>query len=106
MKLHVRYRHVTFTRELEQLVTRRVHAALARFAHVIADVRVTLADVNGPRGGIDKTCRVEVAGPRLGSIVIAAAAAEVRVALDEAVGRVARTTARALHRRRPIGGLA
>ncbi|KAB2901383.1 MAG: HPF/RaiA family ribosome-associated protein [Kofleriaceae bacterium] len=100
MKLHVRFRNLEASPELQRQVVRRIHFALARLAHAVQRVTVTLGDVNGPRGGIDKACQVRVEGPRLGVIVIQAAAADPVAALDEAVGRAARTTARTLHRRR------
>ena len=34
--------------------------ALDRFVHTIREVEVWCADINGPRGGIDKTCRVQL----------------------------------------------
>jgi len=106
VKLHVRYRQLDSTPELQRLVARRIHFALSRFTHAIREVYVTLADINGPRGGIDKTCRVRVTGPRLGSIVVEEAALDLPAALDGAVGRVARTTARTLDRRRLVEKLA
>ncbi len=103
MKLHVRFRNVHATPELRQLVARRIHFAFSRLGHAIRRVYVTLVDVNGPRGGVDKEVRVRVHGPRVGSIVVEAAAADPVAALDDAVARAARTTARALERRRLLG---
>lgn len=103
MKLHVRYRNVHATPELRQRVSRRVHFAFSRLAHAIRRVYVTLADVNGPRGGIDKEVRVRVHGPRVGSIVIESAGVDAFAALDDAVARAARTTVRTLERRRVLG---
>ncbi len=105
MKLHVRYRRLESTPELDRLVARRIHFALSRFAHAIRAVHVTLADINGPRGGIDKAVRVRILGPRLGSIVVEGTAVDVPEAVDGAIGRAARSTARALDRRRLIAAL-
>ena len=102
MKLLVRFRHVDPTPVLKLLIPRRIQFALARFAHAIEAVHVTLADVNGPRGGVDKTCRVRVVGAPVGSFVVEASAADARTALDEAAARAGHTLARALQRRRVL----
>lgn len=100
MNLHVRYRQLEPSTELRRLVARRAHFALSRFTHSIRAVHVTLSDVNGPRGGVDKRCQVEVTGPGRASIVVEDVAADLTAAIDAAMGRVARTTARQLGRRR------
>lgn len=102
MKLLVRFRHIDPTPLLEAMVPRRIRFALDRLGHAIREVHVTLADVNGPKGGLDKACRVRVVGDRMGAIVVDARATEVEAALDEAATRAGRTAARALHRRRRL----
>jgi putative sigma-54 modulation protein len=106
MKLHIRFRDLESNPELKDLVVRRVRLALSRFTHAIRDIDVTLADVNGPRGGVDKLCRVRIIGPQLGLIVVEETAAEVPAALDGAVGRMSRTVARTLDRRRILAASA
>ncbi|HET9697681.1 MAG TPA: HPF/RaiA family ribosome-associated protein [Terriglobales bacterium] len=66
MKLRLVARGVELTAELKDYVTRRVHFALGRFAGKINSVSVRLSDLNGPRGGIDKSCdiRVDVGFPQ------------------------------------------
>ena len=41
----------------------RMRRALRRLHGAVAQVRVQLEDINGPDGGVDKRCRVEVAVP-------------------------------------------
>lgn len=72
--------------------------ALGRFRSRIRSVTVRLADVNGPRGGVDKTCLVTIrldASKRL--IVIEETDADAVVAIDRATDRASRAVARALH---------
>ncbi|QDU35972.1 hypothetical protein Mal4_02550 [Maioricimonas rarisocia] len=47
-------------RRLRDAVVDRVERTLARYAHRVARVNVTLVDENGPRGGVDKRCQVSV----------------------------------------------
>jgi putative sigma-54 modulation protein len=41
-------------------IERSYRFALDRFVHSIREVEVWCADTNGPKGGIDKTCRVQI----------------------------------------------
>jgi ribosome-associated translation inhibitor RaiA len=52
--------------------------------------QVQMSDVNGPRGGIDKRCQVELRTDGAGSVVVASVARDWRTALDNALARAAR----------------
>lgn len=98
MRLDVRGRHLPLTPALLDHVARRLRFALGRFAGV-RHVAVRVADVNGPRGGIDKRChlRVDVAGR---AITIEETDRDLYVAIDRAADRAGRATGRVLARRR------
>ncbi len=49
-----------------------------------------MSDVNGPRGGIDKRCQVELRTDGAGTVVVASVASDWRTALDNALARAAR----------------
>lgn len=100
MKLVIRTRHVTLDPELRAVVTRRLHFTLSRHALAIEQVDVTLGDVNGPKGGVDKVCRIRLRGPGLPTLIVEEAAADLRTAVDSAAARLGRTLQRALTRRR------
>lgn len=100
MKLHIRARHVELTPGLQDRLDRSVRFALSRFAPTLREVHCTLDDVNGPKGGVDKVCRMRVL-PRGGDpIVIEQADTELDRAIDLAVDRAARGVARQLERAR------
>ena len=46
-----------------------------------------MSDVNGPRGGIDKRCQVQLMTDGAGSVVVASEANDWRTALDKALAR-------------------
>ena len=83
---------------LAPLARRRLEFALGRFSARVRSVTVRVADLNGPRGGVDKHCLVAI---RLTSparlIVIEDTDAEAEIAIGRAADRAARVVARALH---------
>ncbi len=58
--VEIRARHGRLTRSLEEQLERRLHFALARFVGRIRSISAFLEDINGPRGGEDQHCRIEV----------------------------------------------
>ncbi|MHC4393908.1 MAG: HPF/RaiA family ribosome-associated protein [Planctomycetota bacterium] len=81
-------------------VERRLLFALGRFASRVQRVRVACSDVNGPKGGSDKRCRVSVTIPSAPPIVVSDVATDLHVAVDRAADRVSRAVARRLNRMR------
>jgi putative sigma-54 modulation protein len=81
-------------------VTRRLYFALGRFAPQIASVTACLGDCNGPRGGVDKRCRIVVKLRRLESVLREAHADALEAAVSAAAESAGRGVARALERRR------
>ena len=56
-------------------------------AWLVPRARVQLFDVNGPRGGVDKQCRVELKTANAGTVVVTAMARDWHEALDTALAR-------------------
>ncbi len=83
---------------LRDYVTRRMSFAIGRFRDHIQWARVKVADVNGPRGGPDKRCVVQLRLRNLPDVVFAITQIEVRAAVDEAADRVARVLSQRLRR--------
>jgi ribosome-associated translation inhibitor RaiA len=77
---------------------RRLRFVLRRLTWLVPRARVQLADVNGPRGGVDKQCRVELKTAHAGTVVITAMARDWQAALDTALARSARTLVRVWRR--------
>lgn len=85
--------------QMRQLSVDRVRFALRRLSALVARAKVQFSDVNGPRGGIDKRCQVEVQTGSVGTVVIASLASDWRTALDRSLGRVIRALRRSLQRK-------
>ena len=77
---------------------RRLHFATDRFRENIREISVALSDVNGPRGGIDKQCKITATFWRGGTVEIE----EKRSSFIDAIGRAAKRLRNVLARR--IGG--
>ena len=60
MRLEIRSRNVALTSQLHHHIERRIGQALDRFEHYIRRISIVLVDVNGPKGGPDKVCRLTV----------------------------------------------
>jgi putative sigma-54 modulation protein len=100
MIVELRSRGFSLTPALRAYVERRLAFALDRHLDRIARVSVVLADVNGPKGGADKACRIDV---RLrGGRVARATAVEQDgyASIDRTAHRVARLVAREIARER------
>ena len=97
MQVLFKSRHPQAT-ELRDLTERRVRFVLRRLGWVVPRAEVQMSDVNGPRGGIDKRCQVELRTDGAGSVVVASVASDWRAALDKALAKAARFLMRALRR--------
>lgn len=84
---------------LRQHVVRRLHAYLSHWAGHLARVVVRLADANGPRGGLDKVCFIQLDVPRHEPVVVTAAASDYFSAVALAVRRAGRAASNLFDRR-------
>lgn len=60
MNLQISGREEKVSDRLREHIERRVKFALQRFAQHIRKMHVQLRDLNGPRGGIDKSCKLTI----------------------------------------------
>ena len=105
VKLLVVGGRTSVSESLHDFITRRLHFVLGRFAPEIERVTARVEDVNGPRGGTDKHCRMEVKLRGVGNVPGEARADDFEAAVAFAAERLGRGVARALERRgTPDGG--
>ena len=96
MKLRMSARGVELSAELNEYIRRRVHFSLGRFAGRIQSVSISLADVNGPRGGLDKICDVRVNAGLRNPLMVRERQGNVHAAVAFAVERAERALRRQL----------
>ena len=88
---------------LRHLAVTRLQFVLRRIQWLVPRATVRLSDVNGPRGGVDKRCQVELDTDGNGKVVITSVARDWRSAIDNALARAARVLLRLWQRgRQPV----
>jgi ribosome-associated translation inhibitor RaiA len=100
MNIELRAKGVRIHQELRAAAERRIVFALDRFEHRIVRVVVRLEDLNGPRGGDDKVCRIEIQLRGSGTLRVRSRADDVTTAVDLAAQRAAQAISRWLLRER------
>lgn len=83
---------------MRDTVDRRVRFVLRRLSEQVPRADVQLVDVNGPRGGVDKRCQIELRTDGAGPVVVSSVAKDWRTALDGALARAARHVLRVWRR--------
>jgi putative sigma-54 modulation protein len=100
MQVRIHSHGIHADNELRRSIERRLDLSLGRFGPRIQEVRVWLSDDNGPRGGVDKTVRLELDLSGARELRVEQTATSWREAVDVATGRMGRTAAREIERRR------
>ena len=101
--IHVQLRSLKGLRRKGKVARKIEHAvssALDRFKHTIHEVRLSVVDINGPRGGLDKMCRVMLRLRPGGLLVATAHGTSPEHAAHEALRRLNESITRTLSRRR------
>lgn len=81
----VRGHHVMIEAHHRQYMRERLGHKLAKFAPSIERIAVRVEDLNGPKGGVDHACRIQVTLSGLGLVVVEERHAEAIPAFDLAV---------------------
>jgi hypothetical protein len=97
--LQVVVRGVPTGERLRDFAHRRFAYALGRFGARLRDADVWLEDVNGPRRGVDKHCRIELRLRPRGRVTVTAEAENEYAAVTRAVKRCAAVLDRSNKRR-------
>jgi putative sigma-54 modulation protein len=108
MELTIKGHGLEVSDSLRAYAARRLRFSLGGFADHLTGVEVRIGDINGPRGGIDKTCAITVVLRTFGVMFVRAAGANAYATVDRAAARIRSAVSRALsrsraHRRRAIG---
>jgi ribosome-associated translation inhibitor RaiA len=102
MKVHVRGKQADVSNTVRAHIERRLQFSLGRLSPRILRVTVQILDLNGPRGGEDKACRIEVRLLPAGSVFVEDTDADLHAAVDRAADRAAGAVSRVIERTRRL----
>jgi putative sigma-54 modulation protein len=100
MRIDIQTSGFKLTGGLREHTERRLQFALSWAVHDVRKVVVRLSDINGPRGGNDKRCYIQIPISGRPDVVIEDTESDLYVAIDRAVERAERSVARRLERQR------
>jgi putative sigma-54 modulation protein len=101
MQIEIQARNFSLTRAMRAHIERRLGFALSTCYRHVRRILVRLSDINGPRGGSDKRCHLEVMLPGQ-AVVVVDTEADLYLAINRAASRAGRTVMRQLRRRRDL----
>jgi hypothetical protein len=84
--------------EMREVAVRRLRFVMRRLSWLVPRATLHLSDVNGPRGGIDKRCQLELKTEHAGTVVVTSMAHDWRCAIEAALGRAAQVLVRSVQR--------
>ena len=102
MKIDIQARHFSLTEALHKHAERRLHIALTCCDEHIVKVIMRLSDINGPRGGSDKHCHLQIVLAGLPDVVIEDTELDLYVAINRASERAGRTLIRKVNRQQTL----
>ena len=98
MRIDIRARNFPLTDTQRSHAERRLRFALTCCDDHIQRVVMRLSDINGPHGGADKRCHLQVVLAGLPDVVVEDTEADLYVAIDRATDRAGRTLVRRIDR--------
>ncbi|GEL73201.1 MULTISPECIES: ribosome hibernation-promoting factor, HPF/YfiA family [Myxococcus] len=103
MKVLLRGVHLNLSDALKSYVDEHLVRHIERFADdEAAEIDISLVDTNGPKGGMDKECRVTVRLPGLSSVHVTETADSLFPAIDASRDRLETSLKRMLGKRRDV----
>lgn len=102
MKLIIKTHKLKYKAGIIQHIHQRVGFAFSRSRQLIQSLTISMRDINGPRGGIDKECVVMVNSELLPDIVIREKQSRLQLAIDRAITRASHNLMQKIKRRRQI----
>ncbi|MFT5548260.1 MAG: putative sigma-54 modulation protein [Candidatus Azotimanducaceae bacterium] len=98
MNIQVNFRDIDKSSAAINQVSKRLSLAFARAKDSIQSVSIVVSDVNGPKGGVDKLCRILIKLAHQPDIVITENQAFISVAINRCITRARQSLSRKLKR--------
>jgi ribosome-associated translation inhibitor RaiA len=88
MNIEIKQDKVDVQHSLTANIRQHIAADLNRFDRTIRRVCIKIADINGPHGGEDKSCRIQVFLKRAKSVIIEERGASLLAVASRAIARI------------------
>lgn len=102
MKLLLKARNIKLDPTTKAYLKHRASFAFARSRDLIRTLTITIADVNGPKGGSDKQCKVLIRTNNLSDIVITETQSNLKESIDRALTRSSQNFLQHLKRKKNL----
>lgn len=102
MKMTIHSNGIEVDTLLREHIERRTLLSLSRLSERISRIEIYLSDLNGPRGGVDKYCKIEVHLTNLPAAVLDDLDSDVQRLIDRGLARITRLIAKRLERSREL----
>jgi putative sigma-54 modulation protein len=100
MQLAIHGQHLRLDSQIQEHIERQMDFALGQFDSWISGIDVYLEDVNGPRGGVDKRCRILVNIKYGKTIKVEDGDRDFTIAVNRAADRLRNAVGREVEKRR------
>lgn len=100
MRIAIHANGFDMTTALRQYTEQRLATALGWARLHMRKLAVSLSDINGPRGGVDKRCKIQVQLGNGREVIIEECEADLYAAIDRAAERADRAVVRSVERTR------
>lgn len=100
MRIDIKASGFPLTKALVDYAERRLRFALTRHSDRITRIALLAGDSNGPRGGIDKFCRIRVLLKNAPGLLIEDTGSDLYAVIDRAVERAGQNVAKRIDRLR------
>lgn len=103
MQIDIQCRRLNLTRGLRGFGERKIRSVLSRFDERIKKVSLWLSDVNGPKGGQDKNCQVQIVIAGKSPVIVEETRENLYAAINRALQRAGQSVVRKIGRERSRG---
>ena len=100
MLFEVSNRQADMNEDVSRRAKRLLKFSLSRFKGAVSRVKVMLCDINGPKGGVDKRCRITAKFRAAGLVVAQSSGVNYIEALNSCLEKLERAIRREIDRRR------
>lgn len=102
MRIDIKASGFPLTKALVEYAERRLRFALTRHSDRITRVALLMGDSNGPRGGMDKFCRIRILLKSAPEILIEDTGSDLYSVIDRAMERAGQNVAKRVDRLRRV----